>query len=267
MQLAMELGRASIAEDDDPHPVVGAVVVVGNVVVGRSFRGETGLGDHAEYGALEKLSDLDLRGATVITTLEPCSRRKKGKTPCAKRLIDREIGTVFIGMYDPDPMIHREGWKMMRDAGIVLRDFDSELRDQVREDNAAFIDQFRIGVGLTGTARFDYTQNGGSFRLSPDHSRTKLFTTRWTPMSDKGVYAIDYEHHVALARYAALLEEIHHPDSLDFTNYAVPVLVGDVVVFRNELGFALVKLERVDTGSPPTDRQTEIEISYELRLI
>ena len=54
---------------------------------------------HAEYIALDdKLSDDLVAGATVYTTLEPCTTRKRPKIPCARRLIDRKVARVVIGM-------------------------------------------------------------------------------------------------------------------------------------------------------------------------
>src|SRR5215467_13463833 len=53
MELAIEEARKSIDENDGrPHPKVGVVVVKDGTVTATAHRGETGEGDHAEYGAL-----------------------------------------------------------------------------------------------------------------------------------------------------------------------------------------------------------------------
>jgi hypothetical protein len=59
-------------------------------VLATGYRGETGEGRHAEFCALKSINDnvdnVDLRGCTVYTTLEPCSNRKSAnKTACATR--------------------------------------------------------------------------------------------------------------------------------------------------------------------------------------
>src|SRR5207245_2794308 len=77
----------------------------------------------------------------------------------------RGVSTVFIGMYDPNPLIYREGWRMLRDAGVLLRDFSPELRAEIVADNTKFIDSYRVGIGAAGTASFDYRQNGGQFEI------------------------------------------------------------------------------------------------------
>ncbi len=134
MRHAVDLGKQSPSEPGKITPKVGAVIVRDGQLLVEAFRGETGKGRHAEYCALEKVPDMDLRGATVYTTLEPCSRRTPGKTPCADHLIKRQVSTVFIGMYDPDPRIYGEGWQKLQSAGIALRDFDQALRKEIRVD-------------------------------------------------------------------------------------------------------------------------------------
>ena len=56
-------------------------------------------------------------GATVFTTLEPCSHH--GRTPpCADALIDAHVGRVVIGLIDPDRNVAGQGATRLRDAGI-----------------------------------------------------------------------------------------------------------------------------------------------------
>ncbi len=234
-------------------------------LLGEAFRGELGSGKHAEYCVLSKLQNEDISDADVYTTLEPCSRRGEGKTPCADRLIERKVGTVFIGMYDPDPRIHFEGWSKLRDAGIVLRDFDPALREEIRSDNMEFIGQFRHAIGIHGAAKFDYTQNDGRFIICADDALEKTFETKWTPRASGSIYALDYAHNVAHPRYHAEVNEIDDPSALDFESYSCGVAEGEVVVFRNASGYALVKVTGVLNREYGDDR-FELCFSYELRL-
>jgi pyrimidine deaminase RibD-like protein len=74
MRMAIDESRRCKAEDERIHPMVGAVVVKDGVVLAMSHRGELSHGEHAEFTALEKkLSAEVLVGATVYTTLEPCT--------------------------------------------------------------------------------------------------------------------------------------------------------------------------------------------------
>jgi pyrimidine deaminase RibD-like protein len=95
---------------------------------------------HAEYIALDdKLSDNLVAGATVYTTLEPCTIRKHPKIPCAQRLVDRKLARVVIGMLDPNPNIRGLGDQLLSEANIEIQLFPKDLRAQVEEMNCDFI--------------------------------------------------------------------------------------------------------------------------------
>jgi len=267
MGRAVELGKQSTPEPGrSDTPKVGVVIVGDGELLGESFRGEGGPGAHAEFGLMERLKEVNLEGTTVYTTLEPCSRRGPDKQPCAERLVERKVSTVFIGMYDPNPKIYREGWKLLRDAAVDLRDFEESLREQARADNATVIEVFQVGVGVEGSAAFDYKQNAGGFDLFPDESRRMQFHTRWTPAGSGVIYAYDSENHVALARYAGDVDEIDDPGALDFSNYTLSVRTGEIVVFRNRHGYALVKVDTVLHDGHGDDRN-ELGIAWQLRLV
>ena len=136
---AIEEARKSVSEQDGrPHPMVGAVVVKNGKVLSTAHRGEVP-GNHAEYFALEKkLSDEAVSGATVYTTLEPCTTRKPPKFPCAARLIERKVARVVIGMLDPDPRITGRGQRILRGANIITDLFPHELMTEVEELNREF---------------------------------------------------------------------------------------------------------------------------------
>lgn len=137
--LAIQEARKSIAEDDRPHPKVGAVVVMNGIVLARAHRGENPK-SHAEFVALEgKLCNETLAGCTVYTTLEPCTKRNPPKICCAQRLVDRKVARVFIGMLDPNPDIRGLGDQLLNEAGIEIQFFPRDLRAQVEEMNREFI--------------------------------------------------------------------------------------------------------------------------------
>src|SRR5262245_56551320 len=119
-ELAVEAARNSRQESNRIPLFVGAVAVQGGEVIATASRCEAELGEHAEYGWLErKLFGRSLADVTVFATLEPCTLRSADKVPCAQRLIDRGVARVVIGMLDPNPDIRGLGYQALRAAGIA----------------------------------------------------------------------------------------------------------------------------------------------------
>lgn len=100
-----------------PNPLVGAVVVKNNTIVGEGYHHKAGEA-HAEVHALDAAGD-NARGATLYVTLEPCAHY--GKTPpCAKRVVESGIARVVIGSTDPNPLVAGKGIQILTDAGIEV---------------------------------------------------------------------------------------------------------------------------------------------------
>jgi diaminohydroxyphosphoribosylaminopyrimidine deaminase/5-amino-6-(5-phosphoribosylamino)uracil reductase len=73
---------------------------------------------HAETEALWRAGER-ARGATLYSTLEPCSHF--GQTPpCADAIIAAGIARTVVGIEDPDPRVAGRGLERMRQAGIEV---------------------------------------------------------------------------------------------------------------------------------------------------
>ena len=132
MRLAMQLAGNAIGRTS-PNPLVGAVIVKDNRVVGCGWHRKAGP-PHAEVHALNQAGEL-AQGADVYVTLEPCAHY--GKTPpCAKALVEAKVKNVYGGLLDVNPKVAGKGFKILEDAGIHVE--YGFLQDELRKQNEVF---------------------------------------------------------------------------------------------------------------------------------
>jgi tRNA(adenine34) deaminase len=137
MRVALAEARAGLAAGEVP---VGAVVVVGGVIVGQAHNAPIGLVDpsaHAEVLALReaarKLGNYRMPDATLFATLEPCAM-------CCGAVIQARLARVVYGAPDPragaiesvhrlldDPRLNHRiealGGVLADECGALLREF------------------------------------------------------------------------------------------------------------------------------------------------
>lgn len=63
-----------------------------------------------------------LKGCDMYATMEPCSKRLSGKTPCVTRCLAAGVGRVFVGVHEPDHFVRCEGVAQLRSAGVRVVD-------------------------------------------------------------------------------------------------------------------------------------------------
>ncbi|MFE9722570.1 dCMP deaminase [Streptomyces sp. NPDC005794] len=103
---------------------VGAVIVDANGgELSAGYSRESCPREHAEEAALAKLprNDPRLAGATIYSTLEPCSRRSADRTPCAQRVFAARIPRVVIAWREPSVFVEEcVGVEQLRAAGVIV---------------------------------------------------------------------------------------------------------------------------------------------------
>ncbi len=117
MRRALELAR-SVWGTTHPNPMVGSVIVEEGHIVGEGATAPDG-GPHAERLALLARGKTPRPGATLYTTLEPCSTH--GRTgACTEAIIAAGIKRVVVGATDPNPAHAGRGYEVLRAAGVEV---------------------------------------------------------------------------------------------------------------------------------------------------
>jgi len=121
-----------------PNPLVGALVVQDDRVIGEGWHEEYG-GLHAEPRALAAAGEA-ARGATLFVTLEPCNHL--GKQPaCTEAVIAAGIRRVVAAVGDPNPEAGG-GSERLREAGVEV---DVGVREEeARAQNAVFFHRWNV---------------------------------------------------------------------------------------------------------------------------
>ncbi len=128
----------------EPNPRVGCIILAAD---GR----ELGAGHtqpagqaHAEVMALRDAAARghDVRGATAVVTLEPCSHH--GRTPpCCDALIAAGIARVVAAVEDPNPQVAGQGLARLKAAGIQVELADPAIAEAASELNIGFFSRMR----------------------------------------------------------------------------------------------------------------------------
>lgn len=118
-----------------PNPLVGAVIVHNNTIIGEGYHEKCGEA-HAEVNAVKAVSNKSLLSeSTIYVTLEPCAHY--GKTPpCAELLVKHQFKRVVIATVDPFAAVAGKGIEMLKSAGIEVE--TGVLMHEAQELNKRF---------------------------------------------------------------------------------------------------------------------------------
>ncbi|MBS4960373.1 MAG: bifunctional diaminohydroxyphosphoribosylaminopyrimidine deaminase/5-amino-6-(5-phosphoribosylamino)uracil reductase RibD [Clostridiales bacterium] len=136
MKRALELAERGRGRTS-PNPVVGAVIVKDDHIIGEGWHKEYG-GLHAEINAFldAQKKGFSVEGAEMFVTLEPCAHY--GKTPpCAKKIVEKKLKKVTVGLIDPNPLVGGKGISILEEAGIQV--VTGVLEEECRKKNEIFL--------------------------------------------------------------------------------------------------------------------------------
>jgi len=116
IQLA-KLGAGNVA----PNPMVGAVLVYKNKIIGEGYHQKFGEA-HAEVNCINGVDEKNkslIEKSTMYVSLEPCAHH--GKTPpCADLIIKNKIKKVIIGCQDIYKEVAGKGIEKLQNAGVEV---------------------------------------------------------------------------------------------------------------------------------------------------
>jgi diaminohydroxyphosphoribosylaminopyrimidine deaminase/5-amino-6-(5-phosphoribosylamino)uracil reductase len=194
MKLAMKLaakGRGYAS----PNPMVGAVIVKNNLIIGQGYHQCCGQ-NHAEVNAIQNATE-DVAGSTLYVTLEPCCHH--GKTPpCTDMIIQHKIGRVVIGTVDSNPLVSCQGINCLQSAGIEIK--TGVLEDECRNLNEVFFYYMETGLPFV-TVKYAQTLDG---RIATTTGQSQWISS---PSSLKFTHQLRAKHDAILVGIGTVLKD------------------------------------------------------------
>jgi len=150
--LAAAIDLSRLSPPSPTHYAVGAVIVDRHgAMLATGYTGETDPAHHAEEAALVKLAGparADLAGATIYTSMEPCTFRRSRPVPCTELILAAGLGRVVLALREPALFADCDGVRTLRLAGVDVHEH-AELAGPVREINAHLLGPAHP-LGVTG---------------------------------------------------------------------------------------------------------------------
>lgn len=120
LRQAVDLSRLS--EPCDTAYRVGCVIETRTGAIFDGYTHETGAHNHAEEEAVAKAvtADADLSGATIYTSMEPCSKRASKPVSCSEIIINCKMAKVVYAYAEPDHFVKCDATRRLVAAGIEV---------------------------------------------------------------------------------------------------------------------------------------------------
>lgn len=121
MQRCFDLARLG-AGATNPNPMVGAVLVHNNRIIGEGYHRAYGQA-HAEVNAVKSVRPEDralLQKATLYVSLEPCNIHRN-TPPCTSLILEEGIPRVVVASKDYTPGVNGSGLDRLRKANVEVK--------------------------------------------------------------------------------------------------------------------------------------------------
>src|SRR5512145_2068651 len=194
MKLALKLAAKGKGYTS-PNPMVGAVLVKNNRIIGQGYHQCCGQ-NHAEVNAILNATE-NVSGATLYVTLEPCCHH--GKTPpCTDKIIQHKIAKVVIGATDSNPLVACQGISRLQSAGVEIK--AGVLEDECRNLNEVFFHFMETGQPFV-TVKYAQTLDG---RIATATGQSQWISS---PASLKFAHQLRAEHDAILVGIGTVLKD------------------------------------------------------------
>jgi diaminohydroxyphosphoribosylaminopyrimidine deaminase/5-amino-6-(5-phosphoribosylamino)uracil reductase len=120
-----------------PNPMVGAVLVYNETIIGEGYHQQFG-GPHAEVNCINSVKEENrkfISHSILYVSFEPCNHF--GKTPpCSDLIIEKKIPHVVIGCRDPFKEVDGRGIEKLKNAGVEVE--VGIMEDECKDLNKRF---------------------------------------------------------------------------------------------------------------------------------
>ncbi|MBS3796525.1 hypothetical protein [Pseudoalteromonas sp. BDTF-M6] len=227
------------------YPRVGVVIAKSGEVLSTGYRGET-RGVHAERVAIRKISDEEVQGSTVFTTLEPCVELHDEQEikSCAQLLIDSGVQEVVIGVLDPNGTIYSQGYRKLLENNINVGFFNRRLREAVEEETFEFGDIHKVYA--SGKRRIPVVHSGTDIEVQFSKSDERIINIKWATLQhNHGCVDLSSSNgSVRVAAGARDFGDISDPMVFRFPSHFARMKKGMIAIVKpaNTTFFVLIQL-------------------------
>ena len=129
---AIELSR-NAPPSQEAFSVGSVIAARDGTVLTTGYSRERGPHAHAEQVALDKAAEqrLDLRDATLFTSLEPCKVRRSDPRACTARIVEAGIRRVVFALREPPLFVEGRGAAALAAAGVEVVELDADAAQVV----------------------------------------------------------------------------------------------------------------------------------------